>query len=38
MNETVVENVHTETVKHKKTNKKKNKQLKSIFLNDVSHR
>ena len=37
MNETVVENVRTETVKHKKTNKK-NKQLKSIFLNDVSHR
>ena len=38
MNETVVENVRTETVKHKKLTKKKNKQLKSIFLNDVSHR
>ena len=37
MNETVVENVRTETVKHKKTNKKK-QAIKSIFLNDVSHR
>ena len=38
MNETVVENVRTETVKHKKTNKKKKKAIKKYFLNDVSHR
>ena len=31
MNETVVENVRTETVKHKKTNKKKKQAIKKYF-------